>query len=159
MATILIDFDGTCIPTLPMGGMTEYETGAEKVLKKLVKSGHDLVLWTARNNSSRNPYNVISNQFFGMTSLEEAVKWFKDRDIPLFGVNEVPGEIDKVGVGRKALGDYLIDDTAICTPIKFVTIKVYSVITERTEDFKSFHVDWDLLDLYLKTLGLIEDED
>ena len=59
MATILVDFDGTCIPSLPMGGYTDYNTGAEKVLIDLIKNGHNIVLWTVRNESDNNPYNCI----------------------------------------------------------------------------------------------------
>lgn len=157
MAIILVDFDGTCIPTLPVGCTTNYETGAEIVLKKLIDCGHKIVLWTARNNSQENPYNVVSQEFMGITSLKEAENWFKDKGIELFGVNEVPGEVDKIGIGRKALGDYLIDDTALGTPIKFTTIKCYSRITETTDNIKTYHVDWIKLEEILKQLDLIHD--
>lgn len=156
MAIILVDFDGTCVPTLPAGGVAnDYDTGAERVLKKLVEKGHDLVLWTARNNSPNNPYNLVSQEFFGKTSLDEAIDWFKSRGIPLFGVNQVPGEEEKIGTSRKALGDFLIDDTAVSMPIKFIKIKYFSNLTDRMEETDSFHVDWDILEKFLETLELI----
>ncbi len=155
MATILVDFDGTCIPTLPMGGYTDYNTGAEKVLKQLIKNGHDIVLWTVRNNSDINPYNVVCKNFKGITSLEEAIDWFKKRNIPLFGINKVPGEENNVGIGRKVLGDFLIDDVAIGTPIKQVSIDYYSCLTNKKEKIDTYHVDWDKLLVMLEELGLV----
>lgn len=156
MAIILVDFDGTCIPTLPAGGDIEgYDTGAERILNKLVSKGHKLVLWTARNNSPNNPYNIVSQEFNGKTSLEEAVDWFRSRNIPLYGINEVPGEVDKIGTGRKALGDFLIDDTAVSMPIKFVKVKYFSKLTDSMEEIDSFHVDWEILEKFLETLKLI----
>lgn len=155
MAIFLIDFDGTCIPSLPMGGRTTYNTGAEKVLRRLTDNGHTIVLWTARNNSLDNPYNNVSKKYYGETSLDEASRWFKERNIPLAGINKVPGEEEKVGTGRKALGDYLIDDTAIGTPIKSVTIDYYSCLSEKEEKLKTFHVDWEVISILLENAGLI----
>jgi hypothetical protein len=155
MATILIDFDGTCIPTLPLGGYSDYNTGAEKVLKRLVNEGHQLVLWTVRNDSKNNPYNIAAKQFIGKNSLDEAVDWFKERDIPLFGINQVPGEIDVVGEGRKILGDFLIDDTAIGTPLKYVKIQYYSYITGIEQEIETYHVDWELVEKLLIKLNLL----
>ena len=156
MATILVDFDGTCIPALPMGGYANnYDTGAERVLRNLQKAGHNIVLWTVRNNSEDNPYNVVSKEFNKIDSLTEAANWFKDRKIKLLGINEVPGVVEKVGSGRKILGDFLIDDTAIGAPIKFVTIDYYSYITDSTQKIKTFHIDWEKLEVLLKDLNLL----
>ena len=155
MATILVDFDGTCIPTLPMGGYSDYNTGAEEVLKDLVKNGHTIVLWTVRNESDCNPYNVVAKQFKGKSSLDEAVDWFKERNIPLFGVNQVPGEIDSVGVGRKVLGDILIDDVAIGTPLKYVKVSYYSCLTDSNQEMETYHVDWVKVRKLLENLNLL----
>ena len=156
MATILVDFDGTCVPTLPIGSKLEnYDSGAEKVLKRLISSGHNIVLWTVRNDSSQNPYNVVARQFTGKSSLAEAVGWFMERNIPLYGINEVPDEISKVGSGRKILGDYLIDDTAIGTPMKKVTVKYFSYFTDDYCVIETVHVDWDKVEKYLEELELI----
>lgn len=156
MATILVDFDGTCIPALPMGGYaSEYDTGAEKILKKLQKAGHKIVLWTVRNNSQDNPYNVVSKEFNNVDSLTEASNWFKERGISLHGVNKVPDEVEKVGTSRKILGDFLIDDTAIGAPIKFVTIDYYSYLTDSTSPIKTFHIDWDKIEELLIELELL----
>src|SRR5574344_1963016 len=116
---ILCDFDGTVVPKLLEIGYTSYDTGASKVLKKLIKAGHKIVLWTCRNNESNNPYNYINGKRRDISSLQEAIDWFKNNNIPLYGVNGFPGE-DKacIGTSRKLLADLLIDDMAIGTPLK-----------------------------------------
>lgn len=155
MATILVDFDGTCIPSLPMGGYTDYNTGAEKVLTDLIKKGHKIVLWTVRNDSDNNPYNSVCKQFRGKTSLQEAIDWFKDRNILLYGVNNYPNEEESVGKSRKILGDYLIDDVSVGTPMKNVNIKYYSCLTGKTDSIDTSHVDWDRIRIILENKGLL----
>lgn len=155
MATILVDFDGTCIPSLPMGGYTDYNTGAEKVLTDLIKKGHKIVLWTVRNDSDNNPYNSVCKQFRGKTSLQEAIDWFKDRNILLYGVNNYPNEEESVGKSRKILGDYLIDDVSVGTPMKNVNIKYYSYLTGKTDSIDTSHVDWDRIRIILENKGLL----
>lgn len=151
----LIDFDGTCVPFLPEVGYTEVDTGAERVLKLLIKSGHSLVLWTVRNRSRNNPLNYISGKFRTETSLDEAEKWFKERDIPLLGVNEVPGEEDVVGYSRKILGDFLIDDTAIGIPLAYGEVYYYSYTTEEMKTIKTHCVDWNRVEEFLREQKLI----
>lgn len=153
MATILIDFDGTCVPGLPEPGFSEVDTGAERVLKKLVKAGHMLVLWTVRNSSRNNPYNWTNGKFRQETSLGEAERWFKERNIPLFGINQVPGEEETVGYSRKALADFMIDDTAIGTPITFGQVTYYSYSKESMETCNTHCVDWVILDEILDKEG------
>ena len=63
MALFLIDYDGTVVPYLPENGYSDHETGAEQVLKRIIASGHQLVLWTARNRSRNNPYNYIGGKY------------------------------------------------------------------------------------------------
>lgn len=156
MAIILVDFDGTCIPALPIGSKVEsYDIGAERVLRRLVSAGHKLVLWTVRNDSSQNPYNVVNKQFTGKTSLSEAIGWFMEREIPLYGINEVPDETSRVGTSRKILGDFLIDDTAVGTPLKWITIKYFSFLTDNYNVLETYHVDWDKIECYLEELDLI----
>lgn len=153
---ILVDFDGTCVPKLPEIGYSEVDTGAERVLKKLVKNGHKLVLWTIRNSSRNNPYNYIEGRFRTETSLEEAERWFKERNIPLFGVNEVPNEESIVGYTRKALGDFIIDDTAIGTPLSYGKINYYSYITREIKTIDTYCVDWNAIEVLLKKYNLIQ---
>lgn len=155
MAIFLIDFDGTCVPRLPESGYTEVETGAEIVLKALVERGHKLVLWTARNSSRNNPFNYVSGRFRTESSLAEAERWFKEREIPLYGVNDVPEEEEIIGYSRKALGDYMIDDTAIGTPLMYGTIEYASLETGELKTTHTYCVDWSRIEEILKRQGLL----
>lgn len=155
MAIFLIDYDGTCVPSIPELGFSEIDTGAERVLKLIVASGHSLVLWTVRNNSRNNPHNYISGKFRTESSLEEAERWFKERDIPLIGINEVPGEEDLVGYSRKALGDFIIDDTSIGIPLVWGEVSYYSMITKETKKINTHCVDWVAIEEILRNMGLI----
>lgn len=153
---ILIDFDGTCIPMIPEDGYCEYDTGAAKVLKLLKQSGHKLILWTCRNNSRNNPFNYINGKFKTETSLEEAERWFIENEIELDGVNEVEGEEDIVGYSRKALGDILIDDTALGVPLIEGDIDYYSKTTESmVKNYHTYCVDWVKVEEILVNSGVI----
>lgn len=151
MAKFLIDFDGTCVPILPKGTKTKYSTGASQVLKSLIKAGHEIYLWTARNHSDENPWNYeITGIRRKEDSLDEAIRWFSDNGIKLSGINEVPGEISEIGISRKALGDYLIDDTALGVPIKTVTVELTS-----KDKISTYHVDWEQIEGILYKRGLL----
>ena len=101
MATINIDFDGTCVThEYPRVGK---DIGAVPVLKRLVENGHQLILFTMRGNNSH---------------LNDAVDWFKLNDIPLYGINTNPTQISWTD-SPKSHADFLIDDTALGTPLLF----------------------------------------
>lgn len=151
----LIDFDGTCVPQLPEAGYCEVDTGAESVLKDLVRVGHKLVLWTARNNSRNNPFNYSAGRFRTETSLEEAERWFKEREIPLYGVNEHDQEVDSVGYARKAVGDFMIDDTAIGTPLLYGEVEYASYDTGEIKKVIVHCVDWIAIRKILESMNLL----
>jgi hypothetical protein len=76
---IAVDFDGTCVThEYPKIGRF---VGAQKVLKRLVDEGAKLILWTMRSNNKEDLFNNY---------LTDAVEWFNENQIPLFGVNENP---------------------------------------------------------------------
>jgi len=161
MAVILVDGDGTCWPLAPHGFYSKKDIGSADVLKELVANGHEIVLWTCRNNSKTNPYNyhIRDNQWREETSLGEAVRWFRDRDIPLAGINSYkPGE-KFVGKANKPLGDIIIDDTAIGTPmIEDEYVDVYSIRTGRKSSYprKTRYVDWKAVRALLVKKGLLK---
>ena len=97
--TIAIDFDGTVVRhEYPLVG--EDCPFAEKTLKRLVKAGHRLILFTMRHDKE----------------LEDAVSWFAERGIPLFGINENPEQ--KVWTSSpKAYANLYIDDAALGCPL------------------------------------------
>ena len=121
---IAIDFDGTCVVhDYPKVGR---DIGAYPILKKLVDANHQLMLWTMRSRKE----------------LEDAVDWFKERDLPLWGINENP-EQDTWTSSPKQYAQIYIDDAALGCPLK------KGLRGER--DF----VDWEKVETLLKERGVI----
>lgn len=109
--TIILDFDGTCVTNeFPKVGKN---IGAEFVLRRLQERGHKIVLFTARADDP-------NNEFFPGNYLTDALNWFTEHGISLYGVNNNPDN-DKLGYTRKVTGDIIIDDLAICAPLTMDT--------------------------------------
>ena len=99
---IAIDFDGTCVEhEYPSVGMDV--EGAVETLRALNNKGHKLILFTMRSGDK----------------LDKAVKWFKDRNIELWAVNENP-EQKLWRESPKVFADVYIDDAALGCPIMFI---------------------------------------
>ena len=97
---IAVDFDGTCVThEYPRIGK---DIGAVPVLKKLSNSGHKIILNTMRSGKE----------------LAEAIKWFIDNDIPLFGANENPTQKSWTD-SPKVHANVYIDDCGIGCPLTF----------------------------------------
>jgi hypothetical protein len=102
---ILIDFDGTVVAhDFPNIGK---EIGAEFVLKSLTNLGHKLILFTIRSDSHKNLHTSY---------LIDAVKWFEEKDIPLYGIQKNPTQHLWTS-SPKAYGQLMFDDIAIGTPL------------------------------------------
>ena len=96
---IAVDFDGTCVThEYPKVGK---DIGAVPVLKKLTDSGHKIILNTMRSGKE----------------LADAIKWFIDKDIPLFGANENPTQKSWTS-SPKVHAHIYIDDAALGCPLK-----------------------------------------
>lgn len=96
---IAIDFDGTCVThDYPRIGK---DIHAIPVLKKLVVNGHKLILNTMRSGKE----------------LDEAVNWFKENNIELFGINENPTQ-KRWTDSTKVYAHMYIDDAALGCPLK-----------------------------------------
>jgi hypothetical protein len=116
---IAIDFDGTCVThDYPEVGK---DIGAVPVLKRLAAAGHRLILNTMRCGKE----------------LQDAADWFKANGIPLYGVNEDPGQKEWTQ-SPKVFANLYIDDAALGVPLKQV-----SGFHER------FFVDWKKVEKYL----------
>jgi len=97
---IAIDFDGTCVThEYPAIGKS---IGAEPVLNELIDSGCQFILWTMRSKGT----------------LQDAVQWFKDRRIPLLGVNENPGQSIWTS-SPKVYAPLYIDDAGLGIPLVY----------------------------------------
>lgn len=116
-----VDFDGTVVThDYPEVGQN---IGAEIVLKKLVEKGHKICLNTMRCEDK----------------LDDAVQWFKNNDIPLYGVNENPDQKSWTS-SPKVFADYYIDDMAIGCPLIIYHVDWIQVtITLMIEDIFTFN--------------------
>jgi hypothetical protein len=138
---ILIDFDGTVVThEFPNIGK---DVGAVPVLKRLIEKGHKLILFTMRsdieNPASDNP--LIVNQ--SGNYLTQAVKWFEDNGIELYGVNTNPTQ-HKWTTSPKAYGQLIIDDIGLGIPL-------CSVPSYSSRPF----VHWSLVEDLLEERGIL----
>lgn len=100
-----IDFDGTIVEhKFPKIGKPL--PGAIETLKELKKAGHQLILWTCREDQG----HKIDKQY-----LREAVEFCKKEGVEFDAVNEsLPDDFRPDGVlKRKPFAHYYIDDAII----------------------------------------------
>lgn len=122
---IAVDFDGTCVThEYPNVGK---DIGAVPVLKKLVDAGHKIILNTMRSGNE----------------LADAIQWFIDNNIPLFGINENPTQKTWTA-SPKVYAHLYIDDAALGCPL---ITNIF--ITKRP------FVDWIEVEKQLKQMELI----
>jgi len=139
---IVVDFDGTCTAhDFPRVGQ---DIGAQKVLRKLVAKGHRLILFTMRSNMKDITVDMtkVEKGFIPVEGdyLDDAVQWFKDNDIPLYGIQVNPTQSTWTS-SPKAYGQYIIDDAAVGCP----------TIYDPKISHRPF-VDWSVMELLLKDL-------
>lgn len=126
---IAIDFDGTCVThEFPQVGK---DIGAAEVLRKLIRKGHRLVLFTMRCDTEQNTY------------LKDAVRWFKHNGIPLWGIQSNPTQRTWT-CSPKAYAELYIDDAALGAPLR----------TELTFSKRPF-VDWIAVEAFLIQKGIL----
>ena len=112
---IAVDFDGTCVShEFPKIGK---DIGAIPALKKLVADGHKLILYTMRSNRPlANPTGDSSIEDVTGMFLDDAINWFKENDIPLYGIQENPTQKNWT-TSPKCYAELYIDDAALGCPI------------------------------------------
>ena len=121
---ICVDFDGTCVThDFPLIGR---DIGAQPVLRKLIEHGHRLILFTMRSGDG----------------LVQAVGWFEQNGIALYGVNTNPTQAGWTA-SPKAYGQLYVDDAALGVPLTL-------------GDHKRAYVDWHAAERLLDQLGLFE---
>lgn len=127
---ILLDFDGTITThEFPKIGK---DVGAVPILKALVENGHKLILFTMRSDSEEGKF------------LTDAVNWFKEKEIPLYGIQTNPTQHHWT-TSPKAYGQLIIDDTCLGIPL----IEII--------DMRPF-VDWVGVGKLLHEKGLISEQ-
>lgn len=108
---IAVDFDGTCVThEFPKVGK---DIGAAPVLKKLVEKGHQIILHTMRSHPDKdNQGKTLSGETISNDTLQDAIDWFKENNIPLLGVNENPTQ-KRWTSSPKIFAHIYIDDAAL----------------------------------------------
>lgn len=119
MAYIAVDFDGTVVThDFPAVGK---DIGAVPVLKDLVKAGHKIILFTMRSHGNPVVQKGLQPGYRGSLLdtdvLDDAVNWFEDNGIPLFGINTNPTQSSWTN-SPKVYCHVFIDDTACGAPLK-----------------------------------------
>lgn len=139
---IAIDFDGTCVTNeFPRVGI---DIGAVPILKKLTDNGHKLILFTMRSNrNDNNPIEDKNIQNVTGQFLDDAVNWFKQNNIPLYGIQTNPTQTEWT-TSPKPYAELYIDDAALGCPIKY-----------DPELSRNAFVDWERVENLLKLKGLI----
>jgi hypothetical protein len=115
--TFNIDFDGTVVThDFPYVGK---DIGAVPVLKKLTDAGHRLILFTMRSDRSEKK-ETEDHTIMDVTGtfLTDAVTWFKENGIPLYGIQTNPTQKNWT-TSPKSYAELMIDDSALGCPLKF----------------------------------------
>ena len=95
---IALDFDGTCVKyEYPEIGE---DIGAIQHLKELTGKGHKIILFTMRDGDD----------------LKNAIRWFKENDIPLYSIQKDRGQYNWTK-SPKCNADVYIDDKALGCPL------------------------------------------
>jgi hypothetical protein len=110
---IAVDFDGTCVShDYPKVGE---DIGSVPVLKALIEKGHQLILWTMRSDRLA-PFVLPTGEEVPGDVLTQAINWFKDNEIPLYGVQRNPGQSVWTD-SPKCYAQLYIDDAALGCPL------------------------------------------
>lgn len=131
-----VDFDGTCVTfAFPKVGKN---IGAGPVLRLLVSKGHDIILYTMRDDVEKKfPEGIINTQ-------KEAEEWFKKENIPLYGINCNPYQSEWTK-SNKVFAHYYIDDQ--------------NLGVNRMDDGEKYYINWFSVVDSLKNLNIISQKE
>ena len=139
---ICIDFDGTCVThEFPNIGK---DIGAVPILRKIIENGHRIILFTMRSdieNPQSEDYNIHKK---GGKYLTDAVNWFNEHKIELFGININPTQKTWTN-SPKAYGQIYIDDSALGAPL------VYDPDVSNRP-----FIDWQAVEIIFRNNGIIK---
>jgi hypothetical protein len=128
-----VDFDGTCVThEYPQVGQ---DIGAIPVLKKLVENEHQLILNTMRSGRE----------------LGDAIDWFKENGIELYGVGYNPTQA-RWTTSNKCYADLYIDDAGLGAPLSIMKAK--NDDGDKIQYGRPF-INWVVVEEYLTNMGLI----
>lgn len=130
---IALDFDGTVLThEYPQLGK---DIGAVPVLKELVENGHQLILNTMRSGRE----------------LGDAIDWFKENGIKLYGVGYNPTQARWTS-SPKCHADLFIDDAGLGAPLSIMKTK--NDEGDEVPYGRPF-INWVVVEEYLTNMGLI----
>lgn len=131
-----VDFDGTCVThDYPFVGK---DIGAARVLKTLTDKNHQLILYTMRS-----PRWNANKLLMETNIIDDAVNWFKNNDIPLYGINKNPNQKSWT-LSPKPFCHLYIDDAALGIPLTF-----NKELSQRP------YVDWIAVEGLLKNMEIL----
>jgi hypothetical protein len=133
---IVLDFDGTCVGH----DFPDCHDIPEcvRVLKRITAHGHRLILHTMRSD-----WAVEAGHFPKGSGLCDAVSWFGERGIPLFGIQRHPTQHEWTS-SNKAYGQLIIDDTCLGVEL----------INDPTISSRPF-VDWNWVETKMEEKGFL----
>ena len=99
---VAVDFDGTTV-THKYPKVGEEVPDAISVIKELIEAGVGIILYTMRSDST----------------LQDAIKWYADRGIALYGINLNPSQKNWTN-SPKCYAHYYVDDAAVGCPLIYV---------------------------------------
>lgn len=138
---ICIDFDGTCVShEFPLIGK---DIGAVPVLKALTDNGHRLILFTMRSDRKKKKKVDGVEVVVEENVLTEAIRWFEQQGIPLYGVQKNPTQRFWTS-SPKAYGHFYIDDANLGCPL----------IMDDPEADRPY-VDWEQVAKILEEKGIL----
>lgn len=141
---LILDFDGSTVThDFPHIGKS---IGAEQVLKVLVENGHKIILFTMRSDVTNPQATDPTIKNIPGNYLSEAVAWFEERNIPLYGIQTNPTQHTWTS-SPKAFGQACIDDICLGIPLKLIP-----ALSGRP------FVDWEALLPLLEERGMITPE-
>jgi hypothetical protein len=136
MIEINLDIDGTIFThDFPKIGK---DIGAIPVLKALTQKGHRLIIFTMRSHKLHIDFEGVARD-----TLQDAIDWFKENEIPIYGIQTNPTQKQWTD-SPKSYAQLMIDDSALGCPL-----------THNSKLSPRPFVDWVKVEEMLKERGLI----
>lgn len=131
-----VDCDGTVVKhKYPLMG--EDVPDAVRVLTRLVKHGHKLVINTMRSDKY----------------LQDAIDWFELHNLPIYGANKNPNQSTWTN-SPKVYADVYIDDAALGCPLRYDT----KIIDNKSVVVDGPYVCWNSVEILLEIAGYLPQE-
>lgn len=91
-----------------------------------------------------NQGKTLSEEIVSNDTLQDAIDWFKENGIPLYGINENPKQKEWTS-SPKIFATIYIDDAALGTPLKY----------DKDGALSRPYVDWNRVRVLLKIKGVL----